>query len=196
MAFIFSQKNAWQMVAQLFLPFSLIAPHPGCSWKQCSSLFWVRPCVACTTLLEITCSCTDLSKGAASPTTPLFIMGALTCGSWVGFHPGLLLCHLLFPISLWTGATGLLLVCIILSRLSLQETQLRKLLHSPWESSADCLAEISVPEAREVQFRVTARSLMSPPTNLNTYAWGPESCPGPRDGSWGRPSSREPRKQA
>lgn len=29
-AFIFSQKNTRQMVAQRFLPFSLIAPHPGC----------------------------------------------------------------------------------------------------------------------------------------------------------------------
>lgn len=39
LAFIFSQTSVWQMVAQLSLPFSLIAPHPGCSWKQRSSLF-------------------------------------------------------------------------------------------------------------------------------------------------------------
>jgi len=51
-------------------------------------------------LLKIMHSCTDVSKGAASPATPLFIMGALACGSWVGFPPGLLLCHLLFPLPL------------------------------------------------------------------------------------------------
>lgn len=68
LAFVFSQTNAWEMVAQLFLPFSLTAPCPGCSGKEGSSSsaprLWVQPCVACAVLLEM--FCTD-----CSPSDPL-----------------------------------------------------------------------------------------------------------------------------
>lgn len=71
LAFIFSQKNARQMVAQRFLPFSLIAPHPGCLGKQCSS----------------THICNEISKAAVLQLPPIYC-GCPCLRFMVGFHPG------------------------------------------------------------------------------------------------------------
>lgn len=72
LAFLFSQKNARQMVAQRFLPFSLIAPHPGCLGKQCSS----------------THICNEISKAAASPAAPDLLWVPLPVFHGWAFIPG------------------------------------------------------------------------------------------------------------
>lgn len=114
LAFIFSQKNARQMVAQRFLPFSLIAPHPGCLGKQCSS----------------THICNEISKAAVLQLPPIYCGCPCLC-FMVGFHPGSSCASSRFPVSLWTGDTGLLPVSVILSRFPLQEPRVRKFLPSP-----------------------------------------------------------------
>lgn len=126
LAFIFSQKNARQMVAQRFLPFSLIAPHPGCLGKQCSS----------------THICNEISKAAVLLLPPIYC-GCPCLRFMGGLSSRVLLCLLqisCLPLDrrYWVAASVCYLVQIPSARATGQEIPSQPLItrcclaQSPW----------------------------------------------------------------
>lgn len=99
---------------------TLLALLPDCALSRlfregrlflCAPRLWVQPCVACAMLLEVT-----LHRLLPQRPPRLSLLSGLSSRAPPMDH--------LFPISLRTGAAGLLLEHIILPRLSLQEPRL------------------------------------------------------------------------